>query len=246
MVSTNMNEKQFYIRSDEFESSTSSSSQLTPWRRLMNRHTEDRFMRAMACFEGGQSFLDLGCGHGELTALALSKYSKVNAIDITNKRLDEALKFCISIGKPEQIGKFIVTNLNEPFPFPDASMDGISAISVLEHVFDVYEFLRECNRLLKPNGELVIEVPNIAYFKHRIQLLLGRLPITSSPNGWADGYGWDGGHLHYFTKDAVAGLLNGEGFKVRIIVESWAPFARQRSYWPSLLAGNFLIKAIKA
>jgi ubiquinone/menaquinone biosynthesis C-methylase UbiE len=176
----------------------------------------------------------------------MRNYSKVNGIDITSKRVEAARSWCISSGKPDQIGQFIAENLNEPFTFPSASVDAISAISVLEHVFDVYEFIRECKRVLRTNGVLVIEVPNIAYVKHRIQLLLGRLPITSSPHGWADGYGWDGGHLHYFTKDAVTGLLTGEGFKVSKIVESRAPFARQRSYWPSLLAGNFLIKAIKA
>jgi len=191
---------------------------VTPWRRLLNRHTEDRFERAMACLEAGQNFLDLGCGDGRLAVLAMRNYSKVNGIDITDKRLEEARNRCIASGMPGQIGQFLAANLNEPFPFADASMDAITAISVLEHAFDVYAFVRECNRILKPNGVLVIEVPNIAYFKHRIRLFLGRLLITSSPHGWAEGFGWDGGHLHYFTKDAVIGLLTGEGFKVK---KSW-------------------------
>jgi len=240
-----VDEKQFYDRSDEYQSLYSAPSRLTPWRAFLSRHTEDRFERAMACFEGGQSFLDLGCGDGHLAAMAMRNYSKVNGIDITNKRLEKARNRCLVSGKPDQIGQFLAANLNEPFPFSSASLDAVSAISVLEHVFDVYAFVRECSRVLRPNGVLVIEVPNIAYFKHRLQLLLGRLPITSSPHGWADGFGWDGGHLHYFTKEAVTGLLAGEGFKVSKIVESRAPFARQRSYWASLLAGNFLIKAIK-
>ena len=199
----------------------------------------------MACLETGRNFLDLGCGDGRLAALATRNFSKVNGIDITDKRLEAARNRCISSGRLEQIGQFLAANLNEPFPFPNASVDAIAAISVLEHVFDVYAFVRECNRILRPNGVLVVEVPNIAYFKHRIQLLLGRLPITSSPHGWAEGFGWDGGHLHYFTKNAVTGLLTGEGFRVSKIMESRAPFARQRSYWVSLLAGNFLIKAVK-
>ena len=241
-----MDEKQFYERSDEYQSSSSAPSHLTAWRRLLNRHTEDRFERVMACLETGQSFLDLGCGDGRLTALAMRNYSKVNGIDITDNRLEEARNRCISSGGPDRIGQFLVANLNEPFPFPNASVDAIAAISVLEHVFDVYAFVRECNKILRSNGVLVVEVPNIAYFKHRIRLLLGRLPITSSPHGWAEGFGWDGGHLHYFTKKAVTGLLTGEGFRVSKIMKSRAPFARQRSYWVSLLAGNFLIKAVKA
>ena len=240
-----MDEKQFYDRSDEFLSSLSFPTHQTPWRRFLIRNTEDRFERAAACLDGGDSFLDLGCGDGQLTALAMRNYTKVNGVDITGKRVEEARSRCISLGKPDQIGEFLVTNLNEPLPFPDSSMDAISAISVLEHVFDVYDFVRECKRVLRPKGELLIEVPNLAYFKHRIRLALGHLPVTSSPHGWADGYGWDGGHLHYFTKDTVTGLLTDEGFKVSKIMESRAPFAKQRSYWPSLLAGNFLIKSKK-
>lgn len=240
-----MDERQFYDRSNEFLSSLSLPTHHTPWRRFLIRNTEDRFQRAAACLDGGYSFLDLGCGDGQLTALALRNYSKVNGIDITGKRVEEARNRCIALGKPDQIGEFLVTNLNEPIPFPDSSMDAISAISVLEHVFDVYDFVRECRRALKPEGVLVIEVPNLAYFKHRIRLALGYLPVTSSPHGWADGYGWDGGHLHYFTKDTVTGLLTNEGFKVSEVMESRAPFAKQRSYWTSLLAGNFLIKSIK-
>lgn len=240
-----MDEKQFYERSDEFHNTSDAPSRLTPWRRLLNRYTEDRFERALACLETGQSFLDLGCGDGRLVALAMRNYSKVYGIDITDRRLEAARNRCLSSGRPDQIGRFLTANLNEPLPFPDASMDAVAAISVLEHVFDVYAFVRECNRVLSPKGVLVVEVPNIAYFKHRIRLLLGRLPITSSPYGWAEGFGWDGGHLHYFTKDAVTGLLAGEGFRVSKIVESRASFARQRSYWVSLLAGNFLIKAVK-
>ena len=240
-----MDEKKFYDRSNEFLSSLSFPNRQSPWRRFLMRHTEDRFERAMSCLEDGHSFLDLGCGDGQLAALAMRNYSKVNGIDITSKRVEEARSRCISLGKPDQIGEFLVANLNEPIPFPDSSMDAISAISVLEHVFDVYDFVRECKRVLRPKGELVIEVPNLAYIKHRVKLVLGHLPITSSPHGWADGYGWDGGHLHYFTKDAVTDLLTSEGFKVSKIMESRAPFAKQRSYWASLLAGNFLIKSKK-
>jgi SAM-dependent methyltransferase len=195
--------------------------------------------------ETGESFLDLGCGEGQLAALAMKRYSKVNGIDITNARLEAARNLCIAMGRPDQVGQFLVANLNEPFPFPDTSMDAIAAVSVLEHIFDVYAFVRECRRVLKPNGVLLVEVPNVAYLKNRIRLLLGHIPITSSPLGWADGFGWDGGHLHYFTKSAVTNLFTGEGFDVKNVVESRASFARQRSWWASLLAGNFLIKAVK-
>jgi ubiquinone/menaquinone biosynthesis C-methylase UbiE len=241
-----VDEKAFYDRSDAFQRASHLPAHPGFWRRLLNRHTEDRFERAIVLMDTGQSFLDVGCGDGRLAALAMRRYSKVNCIDITSTRLEEARDRCIAAGGLEQIGQFITANLNQPIPLPDASFDAIAAVSVLEHVFDVYSFVRDCRRLLKPDGVLVVEVPNVAYFKHRLRLLLGHLPITSSPHGWADGFGWDGGHLHYFTKHAVTELFTSEGFEVRKIVESRAAFASQRSRWVSLLAGNFLIKVVKS
>ena len=240
-----MDEKEFYDHSDAFQRSATAEAPLTAWRRLANRHTADRFQRALMMLETGQDFLELGCGGGELCALAMKRYSTVHGIDIASRRLEEARSLCSSAGRPEQVGQFLVGNLNDPCPFPDGSLDSIAAISVLEHVFDVYSFVRDCRRLLRPSGILLIEVPNLAYLKNRLRLLFGNLPITSSPYGWADGFGWDGGHLHYFTKNAITNLLTGEGFEVKSIVESRAAFANQRSYWVSLLAGNFLIKAAK-
>lgn len=240
-----MDEKAFYDRSDAFQRASSLPALAGFWRRLLNRHTEDRFERAIVLMDGGENLLDLGCGDGQLAALAMSRYARVHCIDITDTRLEVARHRCIAAGSINQIGEFLTANLNEPLPLPDGSFDTIAAISVLEHVFDVYSFVRDCRRLLKPNGVIVVEVPNVAYFKHRIRLLLGRLPITSSPHGWADGFGWDGGHLHYFTKRAVTELFTSEGFEVKTIVESRAAFARQRSRWVSMLAGNFLIKAVK-
>ena len=45
------------------------------------------------------------------------------------------------------------------FPFPDASFDSLLCNQVLEHVFNPDDFIREMNRVLKPNGKLLLTVP---------------------------------------------------------------------------------------
>lgn len=45
------------------------------------------------------------------------------------------------------------------FPFPDADFDGIVCNQVLEHIFAPDEFLGEINRVLKPDGLLLLTVP---------------------------------------------------------------------------------------
>jgi len=240
-----VDEKEFYKCSHEFlHKSSQVSVPLSSWRRLLNRFLENRFEVAAACLETGLNFVDLGCDDGQLAMIAAKKYSVVHGVDISSERVKQA-RDLIAASYPNRVGQFLVANLNRTFPFPDASMDAIGAIAILEHVFDVYFFVRECHRILTSQGIIVIEVPNVAYLKNRIRLLMGRIPITSSPYGWAEGFGWDGGHLHYFTKGTIEQLLNSQGFKVKRITTSRGPFISQRNVWASLLAGTFLVKAVK-
>lgn len=44
-------------------------------------------------------------------------------------------------------------------PFPDASFDAVLCSQVLEHVFTPAEFLREINRVLRPDGLLLLATP---------------------------------------------------------------------------------------
>jgi len=47
----------------------------------------------------------------------------------------------------------------EHFPYDDHSFDSVLCNQVLEHVFNPNEFLQEINRVLKPEGKLLLTVP---------------------------------------------------------------------------------------
>jgi SAM-dependent methyltransferase len=47
----------------------------------------------------------------------------------------------------------------EPLALPDQSVDTVLATQTLEHVYDFERYLRDCYRLLKTGGHLVISVP---------------------------------------------------------------------------------------
>lgn len=50
-----------------------------------------------------------------------------------------------------------------PLPFPSDSIDIIQLSQVLEHVLYPLELCVECNRVLKPGGKLLIDVPVYSY-----------------------------------------------------------------------------------
>ena len=68
-------------------------------------------------------------------------------------------------------------------PFPDSSFDRALCLDVLEHL--QYEeqprALAELFRVLRPGGELLVSIPNLAHLQSRMQFLLrGRLIRTAS------------------------------------------------------------------
>ena len=68
-------------------------------------------------------------------------------------------------------------------PYPDQSFDRALCLDVLEHLTfdDQPRALAELFRVLKPNGELLVSVPNLAHLQSRLHFLLtGRLIRTAS------------------------------------------------------------------
>lgn len=182
------------------------------------------------------SMLDIGCGDGDFIIKARGLFKEITGIDISSIRLQKA-KSKLNKLKINNI-RLKKVNVNQGLPFRDEKFDVITTIAVLEHLFDPYFVISEARRVLKKNGIIFIEVPNIAFILRRLELLFGILPGTSNQSGW------DGGHLHYFTESSLKKLLEDSGFQVIKITGSGI-FANLRSWWPSLLCGDIIIKAIK-
>jgi SAM-dependent methyltransferase len=55
-----------------------------------------------------------------------------------------------------------------PLPFRDASFDALVCMEGIEHFEDQTGFLRECARVLKPGGRLILTTPNVLHLSSRI------------------------------------------------------------------------------
>jgi SAM-dependent methyltransferase len=125
-------------------------------------------------------------------------------------------------------------------PFPDGHFSALTMIMVLEHVLVVEHAVREIARVLEPGGVAVVQVPNLAYLKRRIDLLLGRLPITADTSDAEFIHAWDGQHLHHFTLDALRMVMGRHGLWVEKC-HCFGRLAQWRSHWTSLLGADLTV-----
>jgi SAM-dependent methyltransferase len=95
--------------------------------------------------------LDLGSGYPARLLRALAPYvGTAHAVDL---RLDPALKAETSFKTTEATIDRALADM------PDGTADLVLLISVLEHLTEPGTVLRECHRVLKPGGRLLINVP---------------------------------------------------------------------------------------
>ena len=97
--------------------------------------------------------------------------------------------------------------LQESERFPARRFDRILALDLLEHQFDPAGTLRLLRRLVKPDGLVILSVPNVANFTVRLMLLAGRFR-------YADRGILDHEHVRFFTRRTIRELVEDAGFDV--------------------------------
>jgi SAM-dependent methyltransferase len=93
--------------------------------------------------------LDLGCGTGAAT-LELAQFSAVTALDMN----EFALQCCRRRG----IVRTLLAD-GQALPFVNERFDVIMGLDIFEHIPDDDLAFRECARVLRPDGLLVLSVP---------------------------------------------------------------------------------------
>ena len=107
-------------------------------------------------FVAGMKVLDVGCGLAYGTAMMAEFADSITGIDYDNETIEENKKRYYSISKLD----FKQAEI-PPLPFADASYDVITAFQFIEHIKPRKEFIKECLRVLKPGGSLLVTTPNI-------------------------------------------------------------------------------------
>lgn len=138
----------------------------------------------------GKKLLEIGCGSGQMLKNMRDLGWEVTGIDFDPQ--------CQSItqetGIPVYQGDVLEQNL------PANSFDVIVMSHVIEHLPDPIATLKECLRLLRPNGHLIAITPNTNGYNHKYFKKNSR--ILETPR-----------HLHLFTTASLQQIANKAGFK---------------------------------
>lgn len=160
-------------------------ARLLPLRR-QKRDAEFRFLPRPS---PGQCLLDIGCGNGDYLRNAGDAGWRAVGIDADDKAVDVARRR----GLDARLGGI------DLFAGQVECFDAITLSHVLEHLHDPAMFLRDVHRLLKPDGMLFVDTPNIQ---------------SRGARCW--GMHWRGleipRHLVLFSRPALIDLLHAAGF----------------------------------
>jgi SAM-dependent methyltransferase len=103
--------------------------------------------------------LDIPCGEGAFTERCLEKGLTVYAAD------------CQDILKIRG-ARFSLADMDQPLPFESGTFDGVVCIDGIEHIERPFDFVRECRRMTRLGGTLILSTPNITALRSRWRWLL--------------------------------------------------------------------------
>lgn len=169
---------------------------------LGSQHPHDRVVEIFKNSGYGGRLLDAPAGTGVISQKLKEAGFRVVAADI-NPHLFSAQ------GIPCE-----EADLNKELPFGNETFDFILCSNGIEHLEAPYHFIRECYRLLKDRGKILITTPNVLNLKSRMaNLLVGFNLFTGRPSNEVDAYS-GGDHIHLTDYYELRISLHRNGFRI--------------------------------
>lgn len=166
--------------------------------------------------ERGSKVLDIGCGDGYFGEFLV----KNKDIDYLGSDISDA---ALKAARDRGLNVIQLDATNELGKFTSGSFDFVIMSEFIEHIPNSEEILKIAGRIAKKG--VLVSVPNIAYWKFRLQLLTG-----SFPKQWAVA---PEEHLRYWSVNDFKKTVENAGFEVKEIRSSNGRKIL-RDIWPNL------------
>ncbi len=168
----------------------------------------------------GSTVLDLGCGDGDLLSLLVSeKKVRAQGIEIDPAALRNCVAKGLNVFQEDIDGGLSV--------FPDKSFDLVILDESLQEVKKPDFVLKEA---LRVGRKAIVAFPNFAYYSSRLQILLGKVPVTPSlPFEW-----YETPNLHFLSTSDFVEYCGKRGF--RIENAAFTADGRRVRFLPNLFA----------
>jgi SAM-dependent methyltransferase len=135
-------------------------SSIKAWQRMMESVFKKAANLIQQYKEKGE-LLDVGSGFGFFLSEMKNRGWDVTGIEISQKAMDYAR---------DVLGLTIHPGPLEKANFPDNYFDAVTGFYVIEHLPYPMVFLRECHRILKPGGLLLLRYPHTTPIKNLLQI----------------------------------------------------------------------------
>jgi len=145
---------------------------------------------------------DAGCGNGSMLGELREYGFELHGLEVSESGLAQAKKAYRGI-------EFSYADLMADLSYHPLAgkCDAVISTEVVEHVFLPRIFARNCYRLLKPRGKLILSTPYHGYLKNMALALTGKLESHFTVL-------WDYGHIKFWSRRTLGILLEETGFKV--------------------------------
>jgi SAM-dependent methyltransferase len=135
----------------------------------------ERLASYLPLFDGAADVLDVGCGRGEFLDLLAAGGIRARGIDLNHEMAEGCRARGLDVTEADAVGYLSA--------LPDASLGGVFAAQVVEHLEPGYllRFLELAFHKLRPGGRLVLETLNpacwVAFFESYIRDITHVLPL---------------------------------------------------------------------
>ena len=120
------------------------------------QHRYDKVVEIFNDFGVKGKVLDAAARHGRI-----SKKLKENGFDVVAADINP-------IDFPSQEIPILIADFNQTLPFKAETFDFVLCSNAIEYLEDPYCFVKECYRILKTGGRLLIETPNALNLQSRM------------------------------------------------------------------------------